>query len=63
MNCGIPKIETEAGSRSRRRHIKHAISAGLTIVANAAIAKGTALVGTTRSFVLNFFFIICKDRY
>jgi len=34
-------------------------SAGLTIVANVAIATGPALLGPPWSFVLNLFFIIC----
>ena len=38
-------------------------SAGLTIVANVAIAKGLALLGAPRSCELNLFFIICKGGY
>jgi len=35
----------------------------LTIAASAAIATGPALLGATRSFVSNLFFIICKGKY
>jgi len=38
----------------------HLGSAGLTIVANVAIATSLALLGAPRSFVLHLFFIICK---
>jgi len=40
-----------------------AISAGLTIVGNVAIARGPALIKTPRFVVLNWFYIICKGRY
>jgi len=39
------------------------MSAGLTILANVAIATGPALLGVKQSFVLNLFFIICKDWF
>ena len=37
------------------------VSAGLTIVANVAIATGPALLGVPRSSVINrIYYIICK---
>jgi len=39
------------------------LSAGLTIVANAAIAAGPALFWAARCFVLNLVFTTCKGEY
>jgi len=38
-------------------------SAGLTLVANAAIPTALALLAASRSFVLNLFFVIWEGGY
>jgi len=51
LHCSLPKADNASSS------------AGLTIVANVAIATGPALLGAPRSFMLKLFLIICKGGY